>query len=365
MIKEIWFWQLIISPHMIKVAKELTKLGLKVNYVIQQEMTEERKGLGWTADSLDDINLYFYKNNLSEILSNSDKHAVHIIQGLRGNSYIHEVAKFFKVNNIKFWVVLETVNTSGFKGYIKKFLYRNIYYKFKKNIHGFLSIGYTSPQWLQDIGVERNKIFPFTYFLAPSIVENKVSDNFIFIFVGNLIERKRPQLILESLSKINSNVDFELWIVGDGILRDHLMTLNKKLNINIKWLGNQPINNVRQFIANADCLILPSFYDGWGAVASEAIIEGTPVICSSSCGVAEVVTLSNEGGVFNFKDKDELYSLINKQLKNGKVDIKQRQKLKSWGECLTAEKGALYLSEILFGESLTNNLAPWKVESEK
>lgn len=360
--KEVWFWQLIISPHMVKVAKELTKLGIKVNYIVQEEMTDERKSLGWTIDSLDNIKLFFYKNNLSEILSNSDENAIHIIQGLRGNGYIYEVAKFFNINNIKFWVILETVNTVGFKGYLKKFLYMNIYSKFKKNITGFLSIGYTSPQWLQSIGVDRSKIFPFTYFLDPSVVETKVSDNFVFIFVGNLIVRKRPQLILESLSKINSNIDFELWIVGDGILRDHLMTLNKKFNINIKWLGNQPINNVRQFIANADCLILPSFYDGWGAVASEAIIEGTPVICSSSCGVAEVVALSNEGGVFNFKNEDELYYLIRKQVENGKFSTQKRQILKKWGKCLTAEKGALYLSEILFGESSTNSLAPWKAE---
>lgn len=363
--KEVWFWQLIISPHMVKVAKELTKLGIKVHYVIQQEMTEERKTLGWTLDSLDGIHLHYYKNNLSEILSKSDTSVVHIIQGLRGNGYIYEVAQYFKVNNIKFWVILETVNTIGFKGYLKKILYMNIYSKFEKNITGFLSIGYTSPQWLQSIGVDRNKIFPFTYFLDPSVVETEVSDNFIFIFVGNLIERKRPQLILESLSKINSNVDFELWIVGDGVLRDHLMTLNKKLNINIKWLGNQPIDNVRQFIANADCLILPSFYDGWGAVASEAIIEGTPVICSSSCGVAEVVALSNEGGIFNFKDKNQLHSLMEKQIENGKFTKKQREDLKKWGKCLTAEKGALYLSEILFGESSINKVVPWKVKNEK
>lgn len=357
MIKEIWFWQLIISPHMVKVAKELTKLGIKVHYVIQQEMTEERKTLGWTLDSLDGIHLHYYKNNLSEILSKSDTSVVHIIQGLRGNGYIYEVAKYFKVNNIKFWVILETVNTIGFKGYLKKFLYMNIYSKFKKNITGFLSIGYTSPQWLQSIGVDRNKIFPFTYFLDPSVVETEVSDNFIFIFVGNLIERKRPQLILESLSKINSNVDFELWIVGDGILRDHLMTLNKKLNI--KWLGIQPINNVRQFIANADCLILPSLHDGWGAVVSEALIEGTPAICSSSCGVAGVVSKSNYGGVFTYNDENEFVRILERQLNKGKVEINDRAILKNWSRCLTAEVGAKYLYDILFNNINTNFLPPW------
>lgn len=361
MIKEVWFWQLIISPHMIKVAKELTKLNIKVNYVIQQEMSEERKNLGWTLDSLEGINLYYYKKNLSEILSKSATNAVHIIQGLRGNGYIYEVAKFFNINNIKFWVVLETVNTLGFKGVIKKFLYMAIYSKFKKNVQGFLSIGYTTPLWLQSIGVNESKIFPFTYFLEPSTATTKVSDRFVFIFVGNLNENKRPKLLFEKLSILSKKYDFELWVIGKGILLNELKIMSQSSNFSIKFLGVQDIRSVRQYMASADCLILPSKYDGWGAVASEAIIEGTPVICSSSCGVAEVVVLSGEGGVFNFQNEDQLYNCLEKQVQNSKVNKEQRQKLKKWGECLTAEKGALYLSEILFGKSPTNNLAPWKV----
>lgn len=361
-LKQVWFWQLILSPHMINLAKNLSNLGVEVNYVIQQEMTEERKNLGWTADSLDNIHLYFYKNNLSEILSNSDINAVHIIQGLRGNGYIHEVANYFKTNNINFWVVLETVNTSGFKGYLKKIIYKNIYYKFKKNINGFLSIGYTSPQWLQSIGVDKNNIFPFTYFLDSSVVESNGFDNFIFIFVGNLNENKRPKLIFENLFKLSKKYNFEFWIVGNGILLNELKEISQGSNFSTKFLGVQDIRSVRQYMANADCLILPSQYDGWGAVASEAIIEGTPVICSNTCGVAEVVSLSNEGGVFNVKDKNQFYNLMEKQIENGKVTDKQRQELKKWGKCLTAEKGASYLFEILFGESSTNNLTPWKVK---
>lgn len=336
--KEVWFWQLIISPHMIKVAKELTKLGIKVHYVVQKEMTEERRSLGWTLDSLEGINLHYYKNNLTEILTKSDKNAVHIMQGLRGNGYIYEVAKYFKVNNIEFWVILETVNTFGFKGYLKKILYMNIYSKFKKNIIGFLSIGYTSPQWLQSIGVDEIKIFPFTYFLESSRTNTKPSDRFVFIFVGNLNENKRPKLLLEKLSLLSKKYDFEFWIIGKGVLLNELKEISQRVSFSTKFLGVQNIRSVRQYMAEADCLILPSQYDGWGAVASEAIIEGTPVICSSTCGVAEVVHLSNEGGVFDFKDKDQLYRLMEKQIANGKVTQKQRQKLKKWGKCLTAEK---------------------------
>lgn len=360
--KEVWFWQLILSPHMVKVAKELSKLNIKVHYVIQQELDEERKKLGWTSDSLDDVELHFYQNNFYEIITESHKNAIHILQGLRGNGYVGNLKKKFKENNIDFWVVMETVNTNGIDRYLRDLMYKIIYFKYKNNIKGFLSIGYKSPDWLKSIGVEKYKIFPFTYFLNSSITNSLLHDKFIFIFVGNLIERKRPRLMLESLSKLKKKFDFELWIVGDGVLSDELKILGNNLNLNIKWLGVQPINKVTQFIANADCLILPSLHDGWGAVASEALIEGTPVVCSSSCGVAGVVYQSNYGGVFQYNDENQFVNLLEKQLMRGKVETNDRVILKDWGKCLTAEVGAKYLYDILFNNVNANFLAPWFYE---
>ena len=67
---------------------------------------------------------------------------------------------------------------------------------------------------------------------------------------------------------------------------------------------NNTITKIPEVICESDCLVLPSRYDGWGAVISEALMVGTPVICSDNCGAANVVTASNVGSVFSTNDFD-------------------------------------------------------------
>jgi hypothetical protein len=72
--------------------------------------------------------------------------------------------------------------------------------------------------------------------------------------------------------------------------------------------GSYLSTEVPRAMAQADCLVLPSIHDGWGAVASESLMVGTPVVCSDACGVAGVVQASGVGGVFPVKDKDVAWS---------------------------------------------------------
>ena len=116
----IWFWQLMISPHMVNLAKELAKLNITVNYVIKEELSPERKLLGWSNDSMEGVNFYnIQRTNFNHLLQTSSSKAIHIVQGLRGNEYITDVMQSFKTHNLKFWVIMETVNNDGLKSKIK------------------------------------------------------------------------------------------------------------------------------------------------------------------------------------------------------------------------------------------------------
>jgi glycosyltransferase involved in cell wall biosynthesis len=44
--------------------------------------------------------------------------------------------------------------------------------------------------------------------------------------------------------------------------------------------------------------VLPSRFDGWGAVVNEALMVGTPVICSNRCGASDVIENGRNGYVF-------------------------------------------------------------------
>ncbi|MEM7429744.1 MAG: glycosyltransferase, partial [Pseudomonadota bacterium] len=112
----------------------------------------------------------------------------------------------------------------------------------------------------------------------------------------------------------------------------------------------------------SDCLVLPSEYDGWGAVVSEALLAGVPAICSDACGAAEAVRGSHRGGIFRSGDAADLAGLLRQQLQAGAPDRPERQTIAAWAEAsLSGAAGGQYLTDILrsaFGQSPAPK-APW------
>ena len=129
----------------------------------------------------------------------------------------------------------------------------------------------------------------------------------------------------------------------------------------LEWLGQLPMHEARQRMATADCLVLPSRHDGWGAVVSEALMAGTPAICSDRCGAAEVVLASGVGGVFPAGDQKALEAQLMQQITEGQRTANQRAALAQWARSLGAEAGARYLLAILAGgrDGATRPAPPW------
>jgi UDP-glucose:(heptosyl)LPS alpha-1,3-glucosyltransferase len=65
----------------------------------------------------------------------------------------------------------------------------------------------------------------------------------------------------------------------------------------IKWLGHR--EDVPELMAAADLFVHPARYDTTGTVILEAIVNGLPVITTSSCGYAKHVNLANAGIVLH------------------------------------------------------------------
>ena len=104
---------------------------------------------------------------------------------------------------------------------------------------------------------------------------------------------------------------------------------------------------VLELLQDMDCLVLPSRYDGWGAVVSEALMSGTPAICSDRCGSAVAVRSSGVGGVFKQDDVVGLAQLLSTVMAAGRPSYSDRVALARWASSLGAEQGARYLLNIL------------------
>lgn len=79
-------------------------------------------------------------------------------------------------------------------------------------------------------------------------------------------------------------------------------------------------------------MILPSVYDGWGAVVNEALSRGVFVICSDKCGAKELLHDKRIGLVFKAGDSNDLTDKM-KYCIDHITDIKKnRNYRRQWAE---------------------------------
>lgn len=348
------------------LAVELARQGCDVTYVAEQVMSEDRARQGWTPPDLGGARLEVASTvaAVQALVDSASADSIHICQGLRSNGLVSSAQRKLAKRQLRQWIVMETVDDSGWRGVFKRFVYARLFVQWRKNLEGVLATGLRTPAWVVARGMPAERVFPFAYFLPgkesqPQLTIEK-SDKFRFLFVGQFIELKRLDLMISALATLN-RTDVELAVIGSGELGEELRAMaNDALPGRVDWIGRLPINEVLQEMAKADCLVLPSRHDGWGAVISEALIAGVPAICSDRCGAAVAVNASGVGGVFAAGNVLGLQRLIeNCQKKPMKSE--DRQKLALWARCLTAPAGAKYLDNILnhIYQNAPRPEAPW------
>jgi len=349
----IWFWQRIVSPHMVGLADALVEQGCEVVYVAQQFMSPDRANQGWAIQSSGKSRIVIAPTikEVCNLVESSSKDSIHICQGIRGNGLVIGAMKAISKRKLRLWVVMETVDDSGFIGLIKRLEYRRLFFLWRKRIEGVLATGYKTSDWLIHRGVPSKQVFPFAYFL-PSFANIKSqqfqkSRPFRFAFVGQFIKRKRLSMLISILNSLNRK-DYELVVIGSGPLETKIhFEAEVSLNGQLKWLGRLTMKEVHNNLLNIDCLVLPSRYDGWGAVVSESLMVGTPAICSNTCGCADVVRESGYGGVFNASKPYELRNLLLKTLNKGIIQTEVRASIANWAKTLGAAAGAKYFRELI------------------
>src|SRR5690606_8206744 len=139
-------------------------------------------------------------------------------------------------------------------------------------------------------------------------------------FVGQMIRRKRVDLLIEALAHSSSRRNCRLECVGTGVEESTLQTMAHEFlgPGAAEFRGAQPFDEVKRTIDSLDCLVLPSDFDGWGAVVSEALIRGVPVIASDACGAIAALIHSNAGQVFQAGNASSLSAAIDRQVAKGK-----------------------------------------------
>jgi UDP-glucose:(heptosyl)LPS alpha-1,3-glucosyltransferase len=116
----------------------------------------------------------------------------------------------------------------------------------------------------------------------------------LMLFVGSGYERKGLPTLLRALAEMRRK-DALLWVVGrdrqEAVMRKLAQTLG--VDGRVMFLGAQ--TDVRPFYGAADLFVLPTRYDPLPNAALEAQACGLPVLTTTTCGAAELLT--DESGV--------------------------------------------------------------------
>jgi len=348
----IWFWQKTISPHMAGLAKALAHEGVSVTYVAEESLSEDRRAQGWIVPELGNARLLLVRNSndVECAVASAPAGSCHLCQGLRANGLVSVAETMLSRRGSFLMVVMETVDGRGWRGWVRRAVYRTLFWHKRREISAVLAIGKGTPDWIRARGMSKNRIYPFSYFLpyrVPEPVKRQSGADavFRFIYVGQLIERKRVDMLVSAVAML---CDVELIVVGSGPLESSLKRQAKEqIPGCVKFMGTRTMNEVPSFIAESDCLVLPSDHDGWGAVVSEALMMGTPAVCSDACGASEVVEASGVGGVFRKGDKTGLAEVLASVQGQGRLSRQRRETIAEWGRSLGDRAGARYLMEIL------------------
>lgn len=173
------------------------------------------------------------------------------------------------------------------------------------------------------------------------------------IYIGNVKPHKNLKNLIIAFDTIRKKVPYDLIIIGkkDGFITgdEEVIRLSQSMNERVKFTGYIEDNKLIKIVKNADAMVFPSYYEGFGLPPLEAMACGTPVIASNAASIPEVC--GDAALYFNPHDADDIAKKIlafysDKQLQS---DMREkgfkRSELFTWERC--AEQTIKVIEEVL------------------
>lgn len=319
---KIIFWMNIPSFHQNDFLNEIS-IDFELFVVFAHNINVERVRQGWNfnENSMNFSYSYLSEKSIFQLFQfiYQHKNALHIFGGIWAEKYFFMALLLLKWLKANYLIYSEAPIPNKKRSVLKRFFLQNgfnfIARKLLQDTKGCLAVGKSGEDFFKKLGVDENRILPFGYFRNLSLGEKqKIHKNKIeLIFVGQLIERKGIALLIDAIFALKKDFNnFSLTIIGSGKLEATILNQiqHYQLKNYVKLLGTIPANEVPKFIQQADLLILPSDFDGWGMVVNEAILCRTPVLVSDACGATSLIKNNQNGFTFQAGNLHSLLSQL-------------------------------------------------------
>jgi glycosyltransferase involved in cell wall biosynthesis len=138
----------------------------------------------------------------------------------------------------------------------------------------------------------------------------KRNDKFTFLLISRLITDKGVLEYIDAIKQLQTTgINAKFQILGS---MDPKHKRGIKTDVIRKWIDDELVeylgttDDVRQFIQNADCIVLPSYREGTPRTLLEAASSSKPIIATDVPGCNHVVIDNHNGLLCKLKDATDL-----------------------------------------------------------
>jgi glycosyltransferase involved in cell wall biosynthesis len=326
--------------------------------IFAKDLTPDRLDLGWSNDLAGFPYRFLDKNNkIADAIriARSQRDRFHIMNGLWTERSFAAALVALTMVRTPFALYSEAPEPDLPRSMIKRLFQSGFARLLAPKATGALSISHLAVEFYSRFGIREHAIYPFGYFrsypaLATDLKGSKNKNRIEVIFAGQLIHRKGVDLLLAAMRPLfDQYPSLCLTLIGGGELLNAMQAEVTSLGLDqrIQFEGVVPPDKIRERVALADVLALPSRWDGWGVVINEALSVGVPVIVSDRCGAADLVKQGINGYVFRSEDVADLRGCLSEFLDRRMEWPQFRAESAMIGERISSEEVTPYLIKCL------------------
>ncbi|MBT9463776.1 glycosyltransferase [Hydrogenophaga sp.] len=300
------FWHSYLMFHQAAYIRALANIpGNTVHWCVEEALPRRYRERGYPVPDTGKVQVHIAPTpeQIAELATLPD--SVQVFFGLRGFALPLTAFKASLGAPVHRFLMTENRYEPGAQLLPRWLVYTWDALRYRRHLSGVFCIGhsgrYGGARFFSACGYPMERIVPFVHVVDSTPVQHTPvhRDHKEILYVGQLIARKRIDLLLQAFSQL-AVPSARLRIIGKGKEEQGLRQLAGQLGIAERVSFSQGMPNAETVaaMAAADVLVLPSRFDGWGAVVNEALMVGTPVICSNRCGASDVIENGRNGYVF-------------------------------------------------------------------
>jgi glycosyltransferase involved in cell wall biosynthesis len=156
-------------------------------------------------------------------------------------------------------------------------------------------------------GINQNNFYPRRDSSTPFRVANQIESNdFLAVYIGRPKKRKGYEKCLSLWVENFKSSEYKLLLCG--VTEENVLSFLSFIPKNVICIGFT--KQIPQILREADCLLLPSYHEGFSYAALEALASGCLVLANNVDGIRNLITNNVNGILIDDNDQDNYIKYI-------------------------------------------------------